>query len=441
MSRLNQIGAGLNKSKYAAVVIGANAGHGDDVAQVSVEALQIDAEMILCEGLESVICSLEAIGSEAQASIEHGGLDRQAAGMMEVSVEGILNRVGLSASNSIPSLESFGGTGARVEATQVSVEGIKEKAKELWAFLVKKFKDIREKIFMWFKKVFSSAAGLKKRAEGVAKKATEKKGTKKDSAEDDLKLGSAANALYIGDAGKVDVAKLGANVKTLKDAVESVYRGHGKFLSEMAGAASKVLDKAAGLGKDEMEGSDVKAFYDGGKFLGEDVTAGKFEAPKGEFLGGREFVVSELADAPADMTGLKSALDKYSVDFAVKKDSADKAPKVADDQTFAAINPDGVKDIAENVVVLAEAILAFESDYFKHQKTIEGADKSAEKAGANFGKFTLGAPAAAADKVCRSLYSAVQRANQAPVNSLTSASMASAKAALDVCDKSLSQYE
>ena len=173
--------------------------------------------------------------------------------------------------------------------------------------------------------------------------------------------------------------------------------------------------------------------------MGEDVLAMLVtDFPDGELLGGRTFVVAK-ADKAGDMTELKSAIDKYNVEFTFPGDG--KAPKIADDQKFDAIEPGKVKDIAENIVVLAESIIAFESDYFKHAKNLEKADSAAEKVGKAFDKVSLGTAGAGAEKVSKSLYSAAQRANQNPVNQLTGSVLATARAALEVCDKSLGQYE
>ena len=206
MSRLNQIGAQIAQSKYANVEIGSSEGLEAIQSEVAVEALQIEADMALCGDLDNVIGSLESIAEQAASSIADGGLDRQAAGMLEVSVESHMSRVGLSASDAVISVEAFGGTSTQLEATQVSVEAIKDKAKQLWEYLVKKFKEVRQKVFAWFKKVFSGAAMLKKRAEGIAKKAVDKKGTKKEGAEK-IKLGSFGKAL-MGTDGAFNVNDL-----------------------------------------------------------------------------------------------------------------------------------------------------------------------------------------------------------------------------------------
>ena len=436
MRNLQTIGAQIEQSKYANVEIGSSEGLESIIAEVAVEAADIDADGAMHADLGNVIASLECIADQAGASIADGGLDRQSAGILEVAVESHLGRVGLTAGDAMVSVESFGGSSTQLEATQVSVEAIKEKAKQLWAFLVKKFKEAREKIFVWFKKVFSGAAQLKSRAESIAKKAVDKKGEKKEGAED-IKLGGAAKVLSGAD-GKADIAKLDSDVKALVKAAQTVYGSHAKNVGDFAGTVASIIDKVAGADKGDLEGSKADKFYASGKFMGEDVLGslgGSF--PEGTLLGGRSFTVVKAGEA-ADMTALKSAIDKFSVTFSFGTDG--KQPKVAEDQMFKAIEPGKVKDLAEEVVTLAESIIAFEADYFKHAKNLEKADASADKAGAALSKVTLGSAGSAAEKVTRSLYTAAQNANQQPVNGFTAAILASARGALEVCEKSLAQY-
>lgn len=441
MSRLTSIGLTMAKSKYANIEIGSSEGLESVITEISVEAVEIESASLISESIGNVCASLEAIAEEAQASIADGGLDRRSAGMMEVAVESHLTLLGLE-NDATPSLESFGGSGTRVEATQVSVEAIKEKASQLWDYLVKKFKEAREKLLKWFKKVFSGAAMLKSRAEKVAKNATDKKGTKKDKADDKLVIGAAAKQLHIG--GSFNVGQLAGNVDSLKSLADKIYRGHSTTLGGAVDGIASILDAAAGKDKEAMEGDAVGAWMEGGKFCGKDVPSFEFSGvgTDTEYLGGRKIELKGSGDGKVEtMAELKSRLDSVGIEYNVVKGSGDKAPEVDTEAEYDAVSPSDVKKIAESVVVLAESVIAFESDYFKHEKTMEKADKSADKAGKAFGKFSLGAPGAAADKVCRSAYSAVQRLNTNPSTQFTAATLASAKAALDVCDKSLGQYD
>lgn len=443
MSRLTSIGLEMAQSKYAGVQVGNSSDLEAQVANVSVEAADLEAECIVAEGVSGVVASLEAIAMEAEASIAEGGYDRAAAGMMQVAVQNQLDMVGVDASSTVPSMESFGGSGTRVEATQVSVEAIKEKAQQFWKFIVKKYKEIREKILKWFKSVFSTAAQLKSRATKVAKKAADKKGTKKEDQEE-IDFGGAAKHLMTGTSGKVDVAKLKANVTALKELANSIFQDHGVMVKDMAETTEKMLSAAAGLDKEKWEKGEAKDFLDGGKLFGIDVPdydLDKFKGTTGgEYLGARDIEVKKGDGGAGDVAGLKSKLDGTSVRYDVAK-NGDKAIEVADDQKFEAFAPDASRSIADEVVVVAEAVLAFESNYFKFQKDLEGMEKAAEKLAKVQDKVSPNQHGAAANKVCRSAYELVMRMNQNPATAFTAATIASAKAALDVCEKSLAQYD
>lgn len=441
MRNLNSIGASIASTKYANVEIGDTSGLESIQLDIAVGAVEIDADMEFTIGLENVIAGLEAIAEEAAGSIENGGYDRAAAGMMEVAVESHLSTVGLAASDSVPSLESFGHTSTQVEATTISVEGIKEKAKQLWDFLVKKFKEIRQKILVWFKKIFSGAAMLKSRAEGIAKKSLDKKDGLKDDVEN-ISLGGNAAALMTGKDGKAEIGKLKEGVAHLTKLGDLIYRGHAETLNKAADAVENLLTKAAAMDKDVFEKGLPNAWFKDGKVAGAETPVFIKAGISGDtvYLGGRQVTESGKDTSATDMGSLKSALDSVGLEFNLVKDG-EKAVKVAEDQDYKALSTGDIKAVAEEVVTLAESIIAYESDYFKHQKSVEKADKAAEKFGAAAGKNSLSAGAAAAEKVCKSAYSALQRLNQNPSNQFTASAMSSAKAALDVCDKSLSQYK
>jgi len=434
MRNLQNIGNQIAQSKYANVEIGSSEGLEAIVADVAVEAVNLEADSAMHADLGNVIASLESIADQAGASIADGGLDRQSAGILEVAVESHLGRVGLSANDAMVSIESFGGTTTQLEATQVSVEAIKEKAKQLWDFLVKKFKEAREKIYQWFKKVFSGAAKLKSRAEAIAKKAVDKKGEKNEGAED-IKLGGSAKNL-VDENGKFDISKLAEGVKTYVAGAKEIYGKHAKGVANMAGGAAEMMDAVASAPKEDLEGSDSSKFFSGGKFLGKDVAETPQPGGGAVFLGGRKFKIEGAGEKPTNMVELKSAFDKLNIVF----DFEEKAPKVADDIEFTAIEPGKVKDIAEDVVSLAEEIISFEADFFKHAKATEKADVAAGKLGKALDKLSLGSAGKEANKVCSAMYSALNRTTSQPTNGFTSAAISSGRSALEVCEKSLAQY-
>lgn len=444
MSRLAGIGLQMAQNKYAHVNVSAEGADNGYIAELGLEALELDNEMEIAEQVSNVISSLEGLADEAEASIAEGGLDRFAGGLLNRAAEQQLARVGIGAEGVVASVESFGGSGTRTEATTVSVESIKDAAKNLWKWLVKKYKEIREKVFKWFKKVFSGAAQLKARAEKVAKKAVDSKSTLKDDADDSIEVGGASKFLATGVKGQVDFGKLGDNLGKLKQLANSQFQDHGARMKAIAEKVTELLDVANGLDKDAWEKkgahdailTEIKKTPTGAADLEKNYTNG------GQFLGARDLTgpkSSEMKDG--NLAEIKTSFDKVTIKFEVAKGSDGKAIDFDESQTFKPLEPNKCKDIAEDVVVIAEAVMAYESRYFKFQKDLESMEKAADKLAKNMDKYSPNTEGAAANKACGSAYEMVMRMNSNPSSQFTAACMGSGKAALDICDKSLAQYE
>lgn len=444
MGRLAGIGLQMTKSKYAHVNVSNEGADNSYVVELGLEALELENEFEIAEQVSNVIGSLESLAAEAEASIAEGGLDRFAGGLLQVAAEAQLGRVGIGAEGVVASVESFGGSGTRTEATTVSVESIKDAAKNLWKWLVKKYKEIREKVLKWFKKIFSGAAQLKARAEKVAKKAVDSKSTLKDDADDSIEIGGAAKYLSTGVAGKVDIPALAANVAKMKDVANATFQDHGERIKDAADGVEKLLETANGLDKDKWEkgGADIALLGGVKNFKASDLIDEAAYTTGGTFLGARDLTGPKASEISfGTLAEAKTSLDKVTIKFEAAKGSDGKAIDFDEDATFKPIEPNKVKDIAEDVVVLAEAVLAYESRYYKYQKDLEKMEKAAEKLAKSMDKYSPNTGGAAANKVCGAFYEMVMRLNSNPSAQFTAAVMGSGKAALDVCDKSLAQYE
>lgn len=113
--------------------------------------------------------SLESIALSMESALNDGGLHPQAAKFMQIAVESQLNAIGVE-QPVIPSLESFGGMSARMRATQVSLEGIKETIAKVWEQIVAILKKLRDAAIAFFKRVFTSVGRLRDYLEALEKK-------------------------------------------------------------------------------------------------------------------------------------------------------------------------------------------------------------------------------------------------------------------------------
>ena len=122
----------------------------DDAVEVS-EELQEDAE-------------------DVKVAAENGGLDQVSAQILARSVNGKLASIGISPVR-FPATESFGGVSSRTGATQIALEGIKEKMKEIWQAIVNAFKKAAKWIRDHINKLFGAQEALQKRAKALSEKA------------------------------------------------------------------------------------------------------------------------------------------------------------------------------------------------------------------------------------------------------------------------------
>ena len=129
----------------------------EQVAQAEVAEGQAEvAEM--ADIADEAVTAIEELADVAEVmsdSVEGGGegLTEDAAEIAEVAVEAICARLGYKpAKKLMPSLEAFGSTSSRVEATKYALEGIEDTMKKIW-----------EAIKGFFNRIWEAIKGLWKR--------------------------------------------------------------------------------------------------------------------------------------------------------------------------------------------------------------------------------------------------------------------------------------
>ena len=104
-----------------------------EIIESNKEGVDLDQDIDTVETASDDIDTLDDIAEVIEESAENGGMTPDAAKMVEVAVESIMRRQGMSLEyKAIASLESFGSTSSRMSATKLSLESVKEKSKELW---------------------------------------------------------------------------------------------------------------------------------------------------------------------------------------------------------------------------------------------------------------------------------------------------------------------
>lgn len=146
--------------------------------------------------------SLGAIAETMEATEETGGLDPVAAQVAEVAVESICARLGVQRRRPY-AMESFGDKSRRVGATRYAVEEIKDVLKRIWDAIVAAFGKVKDFLKNFFKALFDSNEKLAQRADALANKATNAKGSPKEK---EIAAGGFGKALsYAGSFKKAAV--------------------------------------------------------------------------------------------------------------------------------------------------------------------------------------------------------------------------------------------
>lgn len=107
------------------------------------------------EDAQEVAEQLEDTADIVERSNENGGLDKTGAELLNATLEGLYDRVGLRVKGKImPSIEEFGGLSSRMRATRVSVEEIRQTAKKIWDQIIQAVTNFWAKIVEFLKSVF-----------------------------------------------------------------------------------------------------------------------------------------------------------------------------------------------------------------------------------------------------------------------------------------------
>lgn len=237
MSFSNRFGKGLLaaslENEEDVIVEDVQVEDADNVEAAINEADQAEGEVVatqdaIDEGSDDVE-TLDAIADTLEETEQEGGADPVTAQVAEVAVEAIYKRLGLTR-KPMQSMEAFGDKASRVQATRVSVEGIRETAKELWKGVVALFKRVAEWIANFLKSVFTAAGRTKERAKKIAAAAAELKGKGSDEPVTGSFIGVLRNDSFSDKAGYIAVAE---GLKTYSTAVSKAAADLASFFDKV----------------------------------------------------------------------------------------------------------------------------------------------------------------------------------------------------------------
>ena len=201
-----------------------------DTVEPEVDMVTDDLEDIQDQEVE-IEDNIEAMESMAryylcaQESLSYGGMSKPMAMMFDSAVKDSVRQMGLRVQGRVtPSMESFGGSGSRLKATQIAMEGVKDFMKDLWKRIMAAIQTVIQKLEEWWVKIFDQAGRLKKRAEKLKARAEATNGSLKN--EKDYESGATAADLRTEKA--VNEATLVEGFKAIAELIKATNQGFSK---------------------------------------------------------------------------------------------------------------------------------------------------------------------------------------------------------------------
>lgn len=417
----------------------------EDIVEINEAADVVDEHEEVTEELTETAEGLEAIALSIESTLKSGGMGADAAMFATHAINAHLQPLGIK--NTLPSVESFGASATKLGQTQVGLENLKEKIKEIWEYIKNLITRMRKAVMDYYNRVWAAAPRLRKRAEAIRAKADGiTTAAKKDEVE--VSAGLAAK-LAIGDKVPTDFA---AQLGVVEKVAETLFS---KYVTDAIAWAKRVEDavgqvkfesdeafqsSAAALGNIEplvVAGLADQAVASGDKRfekLGEGVTVKR----SADMMGNMAVFHHSMTGSKGDLRSELAALQKAHYYLAASTDAklevkADKLATMKKAEIVAA---------ADKVAEIAVLIEKFKRNVDESDKAKEGALRAGDKVSSAAAKASDKLNAAnqsTAGSVVRLLQHVPSVIDQ-PNQKFSQHILAVCGSVLSLCEKSLAQY-
>lgn len=339
------------------------------------------------------------------------------------------------------SVESFTGR-------KIGTEGLKEMAQKFWAEVKRLVAKAWEAILKFWRKVTTQVPGVVKAARALRTRAEDAAGKTLKSEDKKLKVGSAGLALVLGDsyptsAGDVvkavenmtSVAKivLDSDAKSVHEGGESLQTAINDFDIEKAEVSLKTVNGKVASGKFGQSGACKTP-------IGSDSRYGNgLTAQKSVDLPGGVILVASHAPGEGKLSALGYAAALRSQAVAVVHHN-DKDKKTINEKDIVTLSLQDCKKVADAAEDLALVVKTFEE---KHLRKLEQAANKMKGSGDKVAKQIDEDTSAAAQKSYQAalrFVTAYAAWSASPFNRIAQMSLTTARAAIEVGNKSVSKY-
>jgi len=244
-----------------------------DVADINETAADGEAHQANIDQAEATAEALEQFRVALEGMQGDGGIDGKAAQLLHIGASFMVGNVGGSNPNTVvPAMESFGGTGSRLQAGTIALEEIKERIAEIWRAIVEAIKKAAAFVAGYWMKVFGAAEKLQRRAKELEERARQTTGQAKNKEIEDSGI---ASRVHMG-AGGGGVAEGLTALKEVTSAIVTRGAATGGEVGKKAVEAVKALD-----GKNLPEILKLCEPIPGSKKIDNPQQAGVAAAPEG----------------------------------------------------------------------------------------------------------------------------------------------------------------
>ena len=368
----------------------------NDLLAADEESEVVDEGNDEAEELVETSEALESFLAAAKAASKQGGWSTQEAAAYDLGLNVVMGRIGANSSFVMPSLESFGSSRERINATASVENRITDTLKKIWEAIKRAVNKVIAFVRKWYLKIADGASRLKKRAEAIRTKGENTQGTAKEK-----KITIPLSGLHIN-KNAPKAAQLVSSMKTVTTIIADVTKGQmskgyekamngltealegavesGRISSGKEKKIAAAETKYASLSGEFTEDSKVLA-----KFPGATETTTKGYSVKETLPGGKRFVALDLALAD-DATSKDIANGSRSACKVALVDAADSKVEVDSSKEVDVLSPQDVVAIANGVIDLADVVIDYRKEFENYDRQTKEALKRVDKVANGSGK-------------------------------------------------------
>lgn len=384
----------------------------DEVIEVSEATDKVEDATEVVEELQEQEAALESLKIALESCIADGGLDQKSAVFFNHAYRQITDRIGLKPGT--VSVESFGGGTTRLNATNISLEGIKETLTKIWIAIKNAVMRAAKAIADFFAKIFGGVKAIRDKATSL-----------KDAAAK-MEAGSeAGKEITIRSAGKLQTNGK-ADAKDFDEGIVALHEALGiAYGAYLTGLDSAFKSLSAGFKADAANDEAAqKIFQDaikGEKFA--------FEGFKKTISGGFTIAATDTKDVENEsakaLAGLVAVVDKT------------KQEQFEESQKMPALGKDAVTKMLGHVLEICDLMDKKKGAIEESKKQREAAAKALDEAIKAADKKDPNKPGTGMVIYIKLVMRAYRSNYVAPVAKLTSIGFTACRSALVVAEKSI----